>query len=197
MRRLTMSYSVLVVLVCAAWAPAGPPLPIDRPTPPPCAADGICYPNVNEWGYYPGRWRRWPGYELVPTPAEPAPAERMGPDLAPFEVPSPEKEDERAPPASTKKEAAAPAAEPDGAAPASEGLDTPTTPSYPSPLTPSAEPTTELDPPPAPPFAMTSAMRSSAAALRVPADQRPRGPRAAPATDPPPAMPWASHSASL
>ena len=198
MRRLTMNFSVLVVLVCAAWCTAGqPPVPIDRPTPPPCAADGICYPNINEWGYYPGRWRRWPGHELVPTPAEPAPADRLGPDLAPYEVPSPEKEDERAPPASTKRETTAPAGEPSGDASAPEGLDTPTSPSYPSPLSQPAEPTTDLDPPPAPPFAMSPATRPLATPLRAPTNRRPRAAGTASTTDPPPAMPWTSHSASL
>jgi len=195
MRRLTMTSSVPILLACATWSAARPPVPIDRPTPPPCAADGICYPNENEWGFYPGRWRRWPGYELVPTPAEPTPAERLGPDLAPYEVPPAEREDERAPPASTKREAAAPAEESSGGAPASEGLDAPSTPSYPSPLTPSTEPTTDLDPPPAPPFAANSAIRSPAAAMRVPA--RPRVERSPPGTDPPPPMPWATHSAAL
>ena len=198
MKRLTMSCSLLVVLVCAAGAMAGPPVPIDRPTPPPCAADGICYPNTGEWGFYPGRWRRWPGHELMPTPVEPTPAERLGPDLSPYETPTPEKEDEQAPPASTKKPAPESTVEPGAAAPESDGTDAPMTPSYePSPLTPPAEPTTDLDPPPTPPFAMSSAIRSQAAASRVPTDPRPGAARPASASDPPPTLPWTYHSASL
>jgi hypothetical protein len=211
MRRLTISGCVLFVMAFAAWAMARPPVPLDRPTPPPCAADGICYPNVNEWGVYETRWRRWPGQELVPTPAKPTPAERLGTELPPFETPSPEHEDEQAPPASTKKPAAAPTAEPTGEAPNPEGFETPTvpttptapaspsTPSYePSPLTPPAGPTTDLDPPPAPPFATSVVIQSgSTAPSPVPTRMRPDTVGPLRQSDPPPAAPWAFRSASL
>src|SRR6516165_6695603 len=91
---------------CAAsWATAATPLPIDRPTPPPCAADGTCYPNEGTWGWYPCKWRRWPGEVLEPTPAgaQPTPAELQKGGLGPFEAPTPEREDTQAPPSTTKK----------------------------------------------------------------------------------------------
>jgi hypothetical protein len=198
MKRLTIPCSLLVVLVGAACATAGSPIPLDRPTPPPCAADGICYPNVNEWGYYPGRWRRWPGHELVPTPAKPSPEDRLGPDIAPYELPTPEKEDERAPPATTKREQTAPAAESgDEAPPSIDELDSPSGLEYPAPLSPFDESTTDLDPPPAPPFAARSGMQSTTAArLAPPAERQSDAPRTGSAIDPPPTVPWA-YSASL
>jgi hypothetical protein len=69
--------------------------PLDRPTPPPCCADGICYPKVDTWGWYQTQWRRWPGVELEPTPAAKAPGET---ELKPYEPLPPELEDRRAPP---------------------------------------------------------------------------------------------------
>ena len=46
---------LLLIAACgtASLAMGRAPL-IDPPTPPPCAADGTCYPNTGEWGYYPG-----------------------------------------------------------------------------------------------------------------------------------------------
>lgn len=200
MRRLTMCCSLLLLLACVSWSMAGPPVLIDRPSPPPCAADGICYPNVTEWGYYPSRWRRWPGHELVPTPAEPTPEQRLGPDVPPYEIPPPEREDERAPPASTKPPEEAPSGEPGEEPPPADGFDAPTTPGppgYPAPLESPAEPTTDLDPPPVPPFAGTSAIGSRSAELRRPTNRRPRAARSGPASDPPPQSPWIYRSASL
>jgi hypothetical protein len=91
---------------CAAsCATAATPLPIDRPTPPPCAADGTCYPSEGTWGWYPCKWRQWPGEVLVPTPAgaQPTPAELQKGGLGPFETPTPEREDTQAPPSTAKK----------------------------------------------------------------------------------------------
>ncbi|HEX2474212.1 MAG TPA: hypothetical protein VHK01_05680, partial [Lacipirellulaceae bacterium] len=53
---------VLAASMTGGAAGAGPGIPgiIDRPTPPACCADGICYPNAATWGTYPTRWRRWP-----------------------------------------------------------------------------------------------------------------------------------------
>jgi hypothetical protein len=100
---------------------AGSP-PLDRPTPPPCCADGLCYPNYSTYGWYPTRWRRWPTEpgEHVPTPGQP-PAP-LGPDLRPYETPPPEEEDRRAPPPSMPPRAeeaavAPPASEPGTSAP--------------------------------------------------------------------------------
>ena len=87
-----------VLVACASNNPAtaaNPPL--DRPTPPPCCADGICYPKPDTWGVYGTRWRRWPGDELEPTPASRAPGKAV-PDLEPYETLPPELEDRSAPP---------------------------------------------------------------------------------------------------
>jgi len=68
------------------------------PTPNPCAADGICRPNQESFGYSQTRWRPWPGDPKPepPTPVEdPATEEEM--KLEPFELPTPEEEDIRGP----------------------------------------------------------------------------------------------------
>jgi hypothetical protein len=72
--------------------------PLDRPTPPPCCADGICRPNTLEWGVYPTRWRRWPTEELEPTPAGQAKPGQEIPGIPSYETMPPELEDRRAPP---------------------------------------------------------------------------------------------------
>ncbi len=79
---------------------AGPGHPgiIDRPTPPPCCADGVCYPNPVTWGAYPTRWRRWPTVALGAAPADTAAPGAPDDALPPFEVPRKEEEDRRAPP---------------------------------------------------------------------------------------------------
>jgi hypothetical protein len=89
-----------VVGVCASGAAnaAGPPASLDRPTPPPCCADGICRPNPLTWGHYATRWRRWPTDYLEPLPAEAQPPAPLGPDVPGYEAPPAEEEDRRAPP---------------------------------------------------------------------------------------------------
>ena len=86
--------------MCVRANGAGPGHPgiIDRPTPPPCCADGVCYPNPVTWGTYPTRWRRWPTVALAPTPAEAAAPGAADEALPPFEPPRKEEEDRRAPP---------------------------------------------------------------------------------------------------
>jgi hypothetical protein len=116
MKRLTVTWCLIACWGGASCALAVSPIPIDRPTPPPCAADGTCYPNEGTWGWYQCRWRKWPGEELVPTPAgvQPTPAQvQKGTDLTPFETPTPEHEDMQAPP-STKKTESTSAATPEG-----------------------------------------------------------------------------------
>jgi hypothetical protein len=89
--------SLLASCVGGSARAAGPGVPgiLDRPTPPACCADGICYPNPATWGAYPTRWRRWPGEVL--TPADLAAPTRPG-LLPTLEPPGPEDEDRRAPP---------------------------------------------------------------------------------------------------
>ena len=68
------------------------------PTPGPCAADGICRPNRESFGYNQTRWRPWPG---DPQPKKPTLADEQAEDvemeLDPFERPPAEKEGNRAP----------------------------------------------------------------------------------------------------
>ena len=94
------------IVCCVAGLAAGRAPLIDPPTPPPCAADGTCYPNTGEWGYYPARWRTWPGATLEPTPAKsPTEAEgQVSPELGHTETPPAELEDAAAPPSSPKRE---------------------------------------------------------------------------------------------
>jgi len=70
------------------------------PTPSPCAADGICRPNQESFGYSRTRWRPWPG---DPKLAEPTLVEdedqitEQEMELEPFLRPTPEEEDTRGP----------------------------------------------------------------------------------------------------
>lgn len=68
-----------------------------QPTPSPCAADGICRPNL-EWGFSRTRWRSWPGDAVGDTPSEddaaPEDDELL---LEPMELPKLEEEELRGP----------------------------------------------------------------------------------------------------
>jgi len=69
-------------------------------TPCPCAADGVCRPSRDTWGYSQTRWRPWPGdpLSLQPTPAGGGTA--GGGDEKPLddrELPLPRQEDLRGP----------------------------------------------------------------------------------------------------
>jgi len=211
MKRFATWYCSLSAVAATSVAlGSGPPL-IDPPTPPPCAADGTCYPNTCRWGYYPGRWRTWPGTELAPEPtsAAPTPAEmqRVSPELGHSETPPAELEDAAAPPSSPKHEPPAAAAEPSEKPPgsSSDGLppgmpdvplpdvETPTT----TPLT--APPTSEVDPPPALPSALSMRSErghSTPAGQATPPVVRKSGVSRVPSGDPPPSPPWVQ-SASL
>src|SRR5262245_24011561 len=150
--------------ICTATPAVAAHPPLDRPTPPPCCADGICRPNAAEWGWYRTQWRRWPTEELAPTPAtSPGKAGKEAvPGVPSYETIPPELEDRRAPPptkpraeSEERREAppegpSAPGGEP--AAPRSAPLSSPpggllTTPPE-SPLTPGPTPFS----PPATPF---------------------------------------------
>ena len=155
---------------------AGPP-PLDRPTPPPCCADGLCYPNPTTYGWYQRRWRRWPTDVLEPTPAE-LPG-RVTPDIPAFDLPPKEEEDRSAPPPTrpAEQEAEAGEEEPGAEVPPTMPLAPPPRSGMPpgSPFeddTPATEPTDtfpfgepvlpraadpgmpmgDADPPPSPPF---------------------------------------------
>ena len=79
---------------------------VDRPTPPPCCADGKCYPNPLTFGVYPTRWRQWPVQYAQSTSTGQLP-EGVQPDnreIPQFELPSAEEEDRKAPPPTTPRE---------------------------------------------------------------------------------------------
>jgi hypothetical protein len=188
--------------------------PLDRPTPPPCCADGVCYPNPTTWGVYPTRWRRWPGVTDAPLEPSPAPAPgELGPEVPPYEAPPAEEEERRAPPPTQQRRPVE--APPEGeAAPGTQPTTPPegaTPPTGPFNLGPTMEesptdedslrmpwdePTSDVDPPPAPPFASIhaapAARRSSqptTPTLLKPATAR--RPSAPAAYDPPPPLPLA------
>jgi hypothetical protein len=203
----------LAAVGTAQFATAGTRLPIDHPTPPPCAADGSCYPKTGEWGWYQGRWRQWPGVALEPTPSNrgpgPTPA-AGGSELGPSEPPSAEQEDVQAPPpSSTKKK---PAATESGDKPAAEksenttfpGLpplppyqSTPATPS--GPAAPKTSTTGDLDPPPELPYAISPAGKTAPTTNRGANTSGPRlnAQGATSTNDPPPSPPWSFRSAAL
>jgi hypothetical protein len=189
MKRLTTTWCLLACWGGVSCVLAATPFPIDHPTPPPCAADGTCYPNEGSWGWYQCRWRKWPGEELAPTPAgvQPTPAElQKGTDLNQYETPTPEREDTQAPPSTTKKtepgSTNTPEEEP--AAP-SEGGVTP----RPTPSTgpPAASPRT----PQGAPAPSRGYSTPSYPAPYKPTPSPPQGTRQPTSdADPPPALPW-------
>jgi hypothetical protein len=203
MKLLTITVASLATCWTIGVAVGRSPLPLDPPTPPPCAADGTCYPNTGEWGYYPSRWRPWPGDQLEPTPsgAEPTPAEqRVSPELGPSETPPAELEDATPPPSSPKRESKAAAPESDKAAPKGDGTSLPDVPlpdDETPPASPLTDPTGDVDPPPALPFAVSTPSKASRdGRVTTPTSQRRGAPRVS-AGDPPPSPPWAFRSASL
>jgi hypothetical protein len=204
----------------AVVAIAGPP-PLDRPSPPACCADGVCYPNPGTFGVYRTRWRRGPGEELEPIPAATPPGGQV-PEAPPFEPIQKEDEDRAAPPPTKAAErareeeeegAAPPAGEQPGGLPVMPPAGLPQLPSgegrpevptmempWDLPATPPTEttpgPTGDLDPPPAPPFATPALVNGPAirAAERPAPQPEPR--RTTPViqprgNDPPPAFPIA------
>jgi hypothetical protein len=180
----TFAASMLALYLLSDRAGATHP-PLDRPTPPPCSADGICRANPETWGVYSTRWRRWPTEVLELPPEAPEPINKLAPDVPPYVTPPPEEEDRRAPPP-TKP--ATEATEEGAAAP-------PTT-----PLTPPAgggglesPPSSLLSPPagPARPAAEPPSLmpRNSTPLGAPPGAPLGRPPGTAPST-PPTRMPW-------
>jgi hypothetical protein len=198
-------FAVGAVAACAAdFTLAAHPY-IDRPTPPPYCADGVCYPNAETWGWYQQRWRRWPTEELQPIPSTAAPRPgREIPGIEPYETPPPEQEDQRAPPRSKAREETEEAPvrpreaplegpSPDG------GLDStrpaPTAPGPSSPFTPGPSP---LVPGPESPFAPgpspTGPTSQPPSLLAPPPGKMPweNGDQPMGDWDPPPALPGTS-----
>jgi hypothetical protein len=96
---------------------AGQPPCMERPTPPPCCADGQCFASPLTYGYYDTRWRRWPLETIAQaTTAKVAPlAAPARQDIPPFVTPPPEQEDRRAPPPSVPAGEQTPVTAPGGA----------------------------------------------------------------------------------
>ncbi len=197
MKQLTILYFVMCLYGVTDLAVGQSPLPMDPPTPPPCAADGTCYPRTSEWGYYPARWRTWPGVELTPTPAGPTPADgRVSEELSHTEPPPAEFEDAAAPPSSPKREPSS--AEPPAAgegAPSEGGGGLPRIP-LPDDENSPLGPTSSSDPPPVLPFTISSPSSPSADHRDVGPTLRRPGTARVSTSDPPPAPPWV-HRAAL
>ena len=68
--RFATGFALIALASATALVPATL-LAAHPPTPPPCAADGACYPKRTTWGYYKTNWRPWPGDKagIQPTPA--------------------------------------------------------------------------------------------------------------------------------
>src|SRR3954463_9165828 len=90
---------------------------VERPTPPPCCADGQCFASPLTYGYYDTRWRRWPLETMAQTTtAKVAPlAAPLRQDVPPFVTPPPEQEDRKAPPPSVPAGEQTPVTAPAGA----------------------------------------------------------------------------------
>lgn len=206
----TITQSLLAICTVGAVASAGPPL-LDRPSPPPCCADGLCYPNPTTFGWYATRWRRWPTETLEPIPAGAMPPAGLK-DIEPYSPPGKEEEDRRAPAPTRKPEAAAeaeatsPAGAPAAETPSTTPLAPPTTPvappgggvTEPPGKMPweNGAPTGDWDPPPAPPFGRPSiveapAIRAAGRPVSAPAHRRAVRARPAASHDPPPPFPLA------
>jgi hypothetical protein len=186
-----------------------PPNPIapGRPSPPPCCADGVCYPNYITWGHYATRWRRWPLEQPMPIPEELRPPPPLGPEVQPYEAPSAEEEDRRAPPPTPPRgeeptppvpappSGEAPTAAPPAGAPGEQPSERPAT----APLGPPARavppgPTGDWVPPPSPPIGSpalgTGQDVRAAGPINSPPAARPHGAaRPVQTDDPPPELP--------
>jgi hypothetical protein len=200
------------VLTCGAadFAAGRSPIPMDPPTPPPCAADGTCYPRTAEWGYYPVRWRAWPGAGMQPTSdISPTPADqrRVSDELGHSEPPPADLEDAAAPPSSPKRQAPPlespepPSGAPAGDVPPPES----TAPSRPDSSLPDVPlpddenslfgPSTEHDPPPTLPRSISSRTQPQQARQAATLPRRATAASQVSTTDPPPAPPWEQSAA--
>jgi hypothetical protein len=162
--RVTRTIATGVFLGWMCQSSAAVPPAIDRPSPPPCCADGQCFASPLTHGYYPTRWRRWPLETMAQAAEKPAPLPAtLREDVPPFEIPPAEQEDRRAPPPSVPAGDQMPAGVPSGAPPAQgapsgpappQGTQPPAGgPGYPAPSFPppqTAPPAAPFTPPAAP-----------------------------------------------
>jgi hypothetical protein len=70
--------TIVVGSLCAVAAATTHPGTPTRVAPP-CSPDGYCMPRVETWGWYPTRWRTFPGDIPPGTPTEAGPAEGTSP----------------------------------------------------------------------------------------------------------------------
>jgi hypothetical protein len=109
----TVVCSLAVACLATSWVAAAPR------TPPPCAADGVCLPSRETWGWYQTNWRPWPGEKPFASPEEAEPdgdAVLEEEDLGDVQLPPPAREEDINP------------ATPEGQAPAAEGGEAPASP---------------------------------------------------------------------
>jgi hypothetical protein len=214
---ISIAISLCVLHVSAPLAAANgqhPPMGVDRPSPVPCCADGFCYPNPYEWGYYRTNWRRWPTDCYNGLPLEVTPPGQITEETPSHVAPPAEEEDRRAPTPTPTLEAQqqenAQAGSSGGPSdtglpplppPPGGGLQPRTgTPYSPSPQSPrttplnnTAPPTGDLDPPPELPF-RSPVIASEPAPTRavvqpLPAPRRKPAPTVQDSDDPPPNLP--------
>lgn len=92
----------LLVVGMGRVVSAEPPPSLDRPSPPPCCADGKCIANPLTYGVYPTRWRHWPLECPMEVPGAEAGAQALPSnvqqEIKPYEIPPAEQEDRKAPP---------------------------------------------------------------------------------------------------
>jgi hypothetical protein len=112
--RVTRTIATGVFLGWLCQSSAAVPPAIDRPSPPPCCADGQCFASPLTHGYYATRWRRWPLETMAQAgPGKPVPLPApLREDVSPFEIPPAEQEDRKAPPPSVPAGDQTPAAVP-------------------------------------------------------------------------------------
>src|SRR5262245_42377404 len=96
MKTLTAIFTITLFSGLFVGTAAADTPPLDRPTPPPCCADGVCDAHAGTYGWFQTRWRPWAGESVNPGAVPTAPAAG---GLPPYVRPTPENEDLRAPPA--------------------------------------------------------------------------------------------------
>jgi hypothetical protein len=96
--KLARTVAAGTLFACMYGIAAGSP-PLDRPTPPPCCADGHAWASPAVYGVFPTRWRRWPLESVEEAPAgKPAELpEKFRPYIPPYVPPEPKDEDRKAP----------------------------------------------------------------------------------------------------
>jgi hypothetical protein len=143
MRFFKSTTAGLLFLSVGGTTLAVPPCP-ERPTPPPCCADGRGYSRPETFGVYETRWRPWPIQNLGPSAPQTG-EEALKNQVPRFEAPPAEEEDRKAPPPSTPRE------EPPARVPAATNNTTPGSETRTAPNAPATRPAGEVPERPAGP----------------------------------------------